>query len=203
MIYHQTLSCFLQKNPKGVYVFTKLKGEKIIIRYLKKKINYGILRYFNVAGSDPFLRSGLISENPTHLIKIACEVAFNKRKYIEIFGKDYPTPDGTAIRDYIHISDLAEIHNLTLNYLLTSKKSHTFNCGYGRGYSVKYILDTMNTILKKPIEIKIAQKRKGDAVSLVADVNKIKQILKWKPQYDKIEDILKTAIKWEEKILNE
>ena len=191
-------------NPLNPYAESKI----LIEEYLKeksndKKLNYIILRYFNVAGSDPHYRSGLISDNPTHLIKVACEVALDKRKYIEIYGNDYPTSDGTAVRDYIHVSDLSEIHYLSIKHLLSSRKSDILNCGYGKGYSVKFILDSLNTIIKKPIEVRIAKKRKGDAVSLVADVSKIKEMLKWKPKYDKIEDILNSAVIWEEKNLNE
>ena len=191
-------------NPLNPYAKSKI----LIEEYLKKKdeeklIKYISLRYFNVAGSDPLLRSGLISKNPTHLIKVACEVAVNKRDYIEIFGNDYPTPDGTAIRDYIHVSDLADLHVLSLNYLLSQKSSSIMNCGYGHGYSVKLILDKLNKITKKPLDVRIGKKRNGDAISLVANVEKIKRKLSWKPQYDDIEYIIETAIKWETKILNE
>ncbi len=190
-------------NPLNPYAEYKIFMEEYLKRKSNdKKLNYIILRYFNVAGSDPHYRSGLISDNPTHLIKVASEVAVNKRKYIEIYGNNYPTSDGTTVRDYIHVSDLSEIHYLSINHLLFSGKSDTFNCGYGKGYSVQFILDSLNMIIKKPIKIRIAKKRKGDAISLVADVSKIKEMLKWKPKYDKIEDILTTAVTWEEKSLN-
>ena len=109
----------------------------------------------------------------------------------------------SAVRDYISVSDLADVHVLSLDYLLNNKKSLIMNCGYGYGYSVKEILDKINLIIDKPLNIKIGEKRKGDAISLIADIQKIKKFLKWEPKYNKLEDILNTAIKWEKKILNE
>lgn len=191
-------------SPLNPYARSKVLTEKYLEKLSQdKKVNYIILRYFNVAGADPSLRSGMISENSTHLIKIASEVALNKRNHIVIFGNDYPTPDGTAVRDYINVSDLADAHVLSLNYLLDKKQSLVMNCGYGRGYSVKEILDKVNSIIEKPLNIKIGKRRKGDAISLVADIQKIKTLLNWKPKHSKLEDILSTAINWEKKILHE
>ena len=191
-------------SPLNPYSRSKLLTEEYLEKLSKeKKVNYIVLRYFNVAGADPLLRSGLITKNPTHLIKVASEVAVKKRDHIEIFGNDYPTPDGTAVRDYISVSDIADVHVLSLNYLLDKKKSLVMNCGYGHGYSVKEILDKINLIIDKPLNIKIGKRRKGDAVSLIADIQKIKKLLKWEPKHDKLEDILNTAIKWEKKILHE
>ena len=191
-------------SPLNPYSHSKFLTEEYLEKLSKEnKANYIVLRYFNVAGADPLLRSGLMTENPTHLIKVASEVVVKKRDYIEIFGNDYPTPDGTAVRDYISVSDLADVHVLSLDYLLNNKKSLIMNCGYGYGYSVKEILDKINLIIDKPLNIKIGEKRKGDAISLIADIQKIKKFLKWEPKYNKLEDILNTAIKWEKKILNE
>ena len=191
-------------SPLNPYSHSKLLAEEYLEKLSKEnKANYIILRYFNVAGADPLLRSGLIAENPTHLIKVASEVVVKKRDYIEIFGNDYPTPDGTAVRDYISVSDLADVHVLSLDYLLDNNKSLIMNCGYGYGYSVKEILNKINLIIDNPLNIKIGKRRKGDAISLIADIQKIKKILKWEPKHNKLDDILKTAIKWEKKILHE
>ena len=160
-------------NPINPYSKSKLKLENYIINQSKKKnIKYIILRYFNVAGADQKLRSGLISKHPTHLIKIASEVAVGKRKKIIINGTDYKTKDGTTIRDYLHVSDLAEMHVLALKYLVKKNQSNIFNCGYGKGYSVKDIIDNYNTIIKKKIYYKIGPRRFGDSERLVAN-NKI------------------------------
>lgn len=191
-------------NPLTPYGESKVQAENQLIQMQKKnQINYIILRYFNVAGADPKLRSGLVSKNPTHLIKIASEAVVGKRDSISIFGNNYNTPDGTAIRDYIHVSDLADIHVKSLEYLLEKKHSTIMNCGYGKGYSVKEVLDKMNKISKGKLKIKYEKRRPGDAVSLVSDVSKLMKTIKWTPNYNNLEVILKTAIKWEEKLQNE
>lgn len=191
-------------SPLNPYAESKILTEKYLIKLNKEKMaNYIILRYFNVAGADPLLRSGLISKNPTHLIKIASEAAVKKRDQVVIFGDNYPTPDGSAIRDYIHVSDLAELHILSLDYLIKNNDSTIMNCGYGYGYSVKTILNEINSIIKEPLNIKIGNKRKGDAISLVANIDKLKKKLQWNPKYNDLKKILDTSIKWEEKIINE
>ena len=140
-------------NPLNPYAKTKLKLENFLINKSKSEdISYIILRYFNVAGADEKLRSGLISKHSTHLIKIASEVAIGKRDEIIINGDNYDTNDGTAIRDYIHVSDLADIHLVSAKYLLDQNQSNIFNCGYGYGYSVKEVIDTYNKILNKKIK---------------------------------------------------
>ena len=190
-------------NPLNPYGLSKLETEKYLINYNLNKINYIILRYFNVAGADPKLRSGLISKKSTHLIKIASEVATGKRKKITIFGKDYDTFDGTAIRDYIHVSDLANIHIKCLNFLFEKKQSQIFNCGYGKGYSVKQVLDMANIVSVNHINFDYGPRRKGDATSLVSDTSKLKQMIDWKPKYNKLDFIIKTSIDWELKLKNE
>jgi UDP-glucose 4-epimerase len=191
-------------NPLNPYADSKVQTEKQLLKLSKsKKIHYIILRYFNVAGADPRLRSGLISKNPTHLIKIASEAAIGKRNSVTIFGNDYNTHDGTAIRDYIHVSDLANIHVKSLEYLLEKKSSTIMNCGYGKGYSVKEVLDKMNTICDKKINIEYGKRRSGDAVSLVSDISKLSKTIEWTPEYDDLEKILKTSINWEKKLQNE
>ena len=188
-------------NPLNPYAETKLKLENFIINKSKiDGINYMILRYFNVAGADEKLRSGLISKYSTHLIKVASEVAVNKRDEIIINGDDYDTEDGTAIRDYIHVSDLADIHLVSAQYLIKNNKSNIFNCGYGKGFSVKEVIQTFNQILDKKINYKIGPRRPGDSKLIVANPNKFMQTLSWKPKYNDLKYILKTAYEWEKKI---
>jgi len=191
-------------NPINPYSKSKLKFENYIINQSKKKnIKYIILRYFNVAGADQKLRSGLISKYPTHLIKIVSEVAVGKRKKIIINGNDYNTIDGTTIRDYIHVSDLAEMHILALKYLIKKNQSNIFNCGYGKGYSVKEIINNYNTIIKKKIFYSIGPRRFGDSERLVANNKKFKKYFSnWKPKFNNIKKILETSLRWEKKLLN-
>ena len=189
-------------NPLNPYAETKLKLENYIINKSKSEnISYIILRYFNVAGADEKLRSGLISKYSTHLIKIASEVAVRKRDEIIINGNDYDTIDGTTIRDYIHVSDLADIHLVSAKYLLDKNQSNIFNCGYGNGYSVKEVIDTYNKILNKKIKSKIGPRRPGDSKMVVADPSKFNKTLNWEPKFNNLEYILKTAYEWEKKII--
>ena len=187
-------------NPYGE---SKVRTENYLQQFDSSKINYTILRYFNVAGADPRMRSGLIKKNPTHLIKIASEAAIGKRDSVQIFGNDYNTPDGTAIRDYIHVSDLADIHIKVLQFLLEKKQSEIFNCGYGKGYSVKDVLNVTNSLCKNRINILNAPRRPGDAEMMVADISKLKRMIDWTPKYNKLDFIIKTAIDWELKLQNE
>ena len=188
-------------NPLNPYAETKLKLENYLINKSKSEnITYIILRYFNVAGADEKLRSGLISKHSTHLIKIASEVAVGKRDEIIINGNDYDTKDGTAIRDYIHVSDLADIHLVSAKYLSDKNQSNIFNCGYGKGYSVKEVIDTYNKILDKKINSTIGPRRPGDSKMVVADPSKFNKILNWKPKFNSLEYILKTAYRWEKKL---
>ncbi len=188
-------------KPANPYAKSKLKVEKLLIKKSKeKKLNYIILRYFNVAGADLFLRSGLIDKKSTHLIKVACEVATNKKKLLTVNGKNFNTKDRTAIRDFIHVSDLAEIHILSAIYLFKKKKSQIINCGYGKGYSVLQIIETFNKIIKRKIKYKFGPRRKGDAEKVISNCKKLKKILKWKPKYNDINLIIKSAYKWEKKI---
>ena len=190
-------------NPLNPYGESKVRVEKYLLEQKPGDINYIILRYFNVAGSDPQMRSGLISKESTHLIKIASEAAVGKRKGVTLFGNDYDTPDGTAIRDYIHVSDLADIHIKTLEFMIKKKQSEIFNCGYGKGYSVKEVLNVANNICNNKIKIQNGARRPGDAEILVSDVSKLKQMIDWTPKYNKLDFIIKTAINWELKLINE
>ena len=179
-------------NPLNPYAETKLKLENYIINKSKSDgISYIILRYFNVAGADEKLRSGLISKYSTHLIKVASEVAVGTREEIIINGNDYDTKDGTPIRDYIHVSDLADIHLVSAKYLLDKNQSNIFNCGYGNGYSVKEVVDTYSKTLNKKIKYKIGPKRPGDSKMVVADPTKFNKTLNWKPKFNNLGYILK------------
>ncbi len=159
-----------------------------------------ILRYFNVAGADKKLRSGQISKRSTHLIKILSEVVVGKRDHIEIFGNDYNTADGTAIRDYIHVSDLADIHLEVAKYLLESSESNLFNCGYGNGFSVLDVINTANKISKDKIDYKFSNRRDGDVEKLIADTSKILKHIDWRPKHNDLSEIINSSIRWEEKI---
>ncbi len=190
-------------RPINPYGESKVRTEHYLQQFDSSKINYIILRYFNVAGADPKMRSGLIKKNPTHLIKIASEAAIGKRGGVRIFGNDYNTPDGTAIRDYIHVSDLADIHIKVLQFVLEKKQSEIFNCGYGKGYSVKDVLNVTNSLCKNRINILNAPRRPGDAEMVVSDIGKLKRMIDWTPKYNKLDFIIKTAIDWELKLQNE
>tara|TARA_Y100000590_G_scaffold83520_2_gene93122 strand:+ start:3177 stop:4148 length:972 start_codon:yes stop_codon:yes gene_type:complete len=187
-------------NPINPYGQSKAETENYLIELNSKKINFIILRYFNVAGADLKMRSGLISKKSTHLIKILSEVVAGKREKITIFGDNYNTPDGTAIRDYIHVSDLADIHTKVLEFLIKTKKSEIFNCGYGVGFSVKEVLDMANKIYNNKIKIDIGERRAGDAQMLVSDVSKLRQMIDWQPKYNKLNTIIQSSIDWEKKL---
>lgn len=188
-------------NPLNPYATSKLELEN----FLKEKSNYYnfkyvILRYFNVAGADYKLRTGLISKVSTHLIKIASEVAVGKRQKLIINGDDYDTPDGSTIRDFIHVSDLADIHLISAKHLIDSGKSDIFNCGYGKGYSVKEVIENFNQILDKKISYEIGPRRDGDSKMIIANPEKFNKFFGWKPKFNNIKYILKTAVDWEKKI---
>ena len=188
-------------DPLNPYAISKLKLENFIISKSKElKISYIILRYFNVAGADERLRSGLISKFSSHLIKRACEVAVGKREKLIINGNDYNTLDGTPVRDYIHITDLADIHYISAKHLMENGKSEIFNCGYGKGYSVKEVLESFSNVLGKKINFEIGPRREGDSEMIVANSDKFNKFFNWKPKFNDIKFILKTAIDWEKKI---
>ena len=187
-------------NPKSYYAFTKYKSEEIIKKFERKfNYKYGILRYFNVAGASKSGKIGEIEKSHGHLIKNIAIQSQKKKSKINIFGNNYKTKDGTCIRDYIHVSDLADIHLKTLKYISKKKKSLVLNCGYGKGYSVKEILNVFKKI-KKNVEIGYEKKRIGDVAQIYANTNKIKKVLKWKPKFNNIKIILKSSISWEKKL---
>lgn len=164
-------------------------------------LKYVALRYFNVAGSDPGGRIGQSTREATLLIKVACEAAVGKREAVSIFGTDYPTPDGTGVRDYIHVEDLASAHLSALDYLRKGGSSTTLNCGYGHGYSVREVLDMVQKVAGKNLAIKEIPRRAGDPPMLVADCSRIRKILGWQARYDDLELIVQTSLDWERKLL--
>ncbi len=187
-----------KKNPKSPYGTSKLIIEKVINDISRsKKINSIIFRYFNVAGADRKMRTGQVKEPATHLIKVATEVAIGKREEIKVFGNDYNTYDGTCIRDYIHVCDLADIHLKAIKYLKNGGKSITLNCGYGKGFSVLEVINISKKISKNNFPVIISNRRLGDAQELIADVNLCKKTLKWVPKYDSLESIINDAFEWE------
>jgi UDP-glucose 4-epimerase len=166
-------------------------------------MNYVVLRYFNVAGADPLARIGLATVGATHLLKIAVEAATGQRAKIDVFGTDYPTPDGSCIRDFIHVSDLAQAHRAALSYLRGGGTSMTLNCGYGHGYSVKETIEAVRRISGRNFAVQYAPRRPGDIMTMIADTTLIRWTLNWTPQYDDLEAIATHALKWEEKLLRE
>ena len=187
-------------NPMNPYAKSKLKLEKFIIKKSKiHKAKYIILRYFNVAGADYKKRTGMIAKASTNLIKVICEVATGKRKKLIINGNNFNTKDGTTIRDFIHVSDLAQIHNLSAKYLIKDKKSQIFNCGYGNGFSILDVIKSMNFILKKRLPFIVGKPRKKDIYFSVADTKKFNKHFRWKPKYNSLNYILTTALNWEKK----
>lgn len=186
-----------EKHPTNTYGETKLMYEQILRRY---KFAYDLksisLRYFNAAGADP---SGVIGEdhNPeTHLIPLILQVAQKKRQEINIFGNDYPTPDGTCIRDYIHVNDLAEAHVLALEALEQGVNNSVYNLGNGKGYSVLEVVNAVESVTGCKVPAKIVNRRLGDPAVLVASSDRISHDLGWKPKLNKVEDIIETAWKW-------
>jgi len=160
-------------------------------------VAYVALRYFNVAGADPQNRTGQSTAGATHLIKVACETALGKRKRIEIFGNDYPTPDGTCIRDYIHVTDLVSAHLDALKHLRAGGRNLTLNCGYGRGYSVLEVVDTVMRISGKDFPIVISPRRLGDPAAIIARADRIRAELGWQPKLDDLSKIVTHALAWE------
>jgi UDP-glucose 4-epimerase len=185
-------------RPLNPYGRSKLMTEQMLADIGRAHgLPYVALRYFNVAGADPAGRSGQATTVATHLIKVACEVAAGKRPQMEIFGTDYGTPDGTAIRDYIHVTDLADAHLHALTHLVEGGKSLTLNCGYGRGFSVREVLRTVERLAGQPIRAVESPRRAGDPAVLIADPTALKTRLGWRPRYDSLEQIVATALAWE------
>ena len=166
-------------------------------------MSYVVLRYFNVAGADPLVRIGLATVGATHLLKVAVEAATGQRVKVDVFGTDYPTQDGSCIRDFIHVSDLAEAHRAALSYLSGGGASVTLNCGYGRGYSVLETIDAVRRVSGRNFAVQYAPRRPGDIMTMVADTTRIRATLDWTPCYDDLDIIASHALAWEEKLLRE
>ena len=166
-------------------------------------LRYVVLRYFNVAGSDPGGRIGQSTINGTLLTKVLCEVAVGKRPHVTIFGTDYPTPDGTGVRDYIHVEDLAGAHIQALDYLRRGGESATLNCGYGHGYSVREVIAMVDKLNGRPLTTLEAPRRAGDPPSLVARADRIRQLLGWTPRHDSLEAIVRSQLEWERRLQRE
>jgi UDP-glucose 4-epimerase len=165
-------------------------------------LRFVILRYFNVAGADPRLRTGQATPAATHLIKVACETATGKRPKMTVFGTDYPTPDGTCIRDYIHVSDLAQAHSAALAYLRSGGTSATFNCGYGRGASVLEVIAAVRRASGYDFPVEVSARRPGDPPALVANVERIHAALPWRPRFQNLDTIVSHALAWEKQLAN-
>ena len=164
-------------------------------------LGYVILRYFNVAGADPQLRTGQASRNATHLIKVAAEAALGLRPKVEVFGTDYPTPDGTGIRDYIHVSDLARAHSDALRHLRAGGASLTLNCGYGHGFSVLEVIDAVKRVSGADFRVEFAGRRPGDPAQVVAAAERARTLLGWRPRLDDLATIVSHALAWQRKLV--
>jgi UDP-glucose 4-epimerase len=189
-------------QPINPYGWSKLMTERMLIdTAAAHPLNFCALRYFNVAGADPKGRSGQSTAGATHLIKVAVEAAVGKRGHVSVYGTDYDTPDGTGVRDYIHVSDLAAAHVDALEKLIAApERSHIMNCGYGRGFSVLEVLDAVDRVTNMTIERRMEARRPGDPDALVADNRKILATLPWRPKLDDLDTIVAHALAWERKL---
>lgn len=184
--------------PINPYGWSKLMTERMLADVdHAHPLRHGVLRYFNVAGADPDGRSGQVIDQATHLIKVACETACGRREGMALFGTDYPTPDGTCVRDFIHVSDLAQAHVDLLGWMEGGDQSVTLNCGYGRGYSVQQVIDTVSRVAGREIAVTAAPRRAGDPPEIVADSSRLKELLGWQPRHDDLETICATTLAWE------
>jgi UDP-glucose 4-epimerase len=190
------------QRPINPYGWSKLMTEQMLADVAAAHpLNYGVLRYFNVAGADPQARSGQSTAGATHLIKVAIEAALGKRESVSVFGTDYATPDGTGVRDYIHVSDLAAAHVLTLEALIAEpSRSLTMNCGYGRGFSVNEVLDAVDRVTNRKLDRRIEGRRAGDPDSLISDPARLKARLGWEPAHADLDTIIAHALAWERKL---
>ncbi|WP_324262011.1 UDP-glucose 4-epimerase GalE [Altererythrobacter sp. H2] len=188
--------------PINPYGWSKLMTEQMLADVsLAHPLNYGALRYFNVAGADPQGRTGQSTAGATHLIKVAVEAALGKRDHVAVFGTDYGTPDGTGVRDYIHVSDLADAHVLALEALMAEPaRSLRMNCGYGRGFSVLEVLDAVGRVSGKRIERRMEPRRAGDPGTLVSDPALLRATLPWQPRHADLDTIVSHALAWEERL---
>ena len=185
-------------HPMNPYGQSKLMAEQIIQDCAKAHgMSTAILRYFNVAGVDAACRVGPFSHKVTPLMKAVVETALRQRPFLEVYGEDYPTPDGTGVRDFIHINDLISAHLLALNYLFNENQSILLNCGYGCGFSVKQVVEATRLALQTPVPIQVAPARQGDCAQMVADPTLLKERLGWRPQFNQLELMIESTYRWE------
>jgi UDP-glucose 4-epimerase len=189
-------------TPISPYGWSKLMTETMLRdASAAHGLKHIILRYFNVAGADPQRRTGQSTAGATHLIKVAVEAALGLRPKIDVFGTDYPTPDGTGIRDYIHVSDLVLAHRDALRALHAGIPSATYNCGYGHGFSVREVIDAVKRAAGVDFKVEMAPRRAGDPAQIVADSSQIRTALQWQPRYDDLANIVEDALKWERRLI--
>jgi UDP-glucose 4-epimerase len=188
-------------DPASPYGASKAMTERMIA---DAQVAYGlravVLRYFNVAGADPQGRTGQSTRGATHILKVAIEAATGQRDHVAVFGTDYDTPDGTGIRDYIHVTDLVRAHSAALDHLRAGGENLVLNCGYGRGYSVLELLDAVQRVSGRMLDIRPRARRPGDVPVMIATADKIRDKLKWIPQYDDIDTIVAHALSWEQQL---
>lgn len=188
-------------QPINPYGSSKLMSERMLDDVAAaSRLRYVTLRYFNVAGADPGGRIGQSKDNCTLLTKVACEAAMGVRAHVDIYGTDYDTPDGTGVRDYVHVDDIAQAHVDAMDYLLQGGAPATLNCGYGHGYSVREVMETMERIHGSPIDIRYRERRPGDPPTLIADASRIRAVLGWRPRHDDLAGILQSALAWESRL---
>ncbi len=187
--------------PMSPYGWSKLMTEVMLADAARAHdFRYVALRYFNVAGADPKGRSGQSTPRATHLIKVACETALGQRAHMDVFGTDYPTHDGTCVRDYIHVSDLIRAHVAALDYLRTGGKSDVFNCGYSKGFSVLEVIDAVKRVSGVNFDVRLSPRRPGDPAAIVAGSQKIRDALGWQPRNDDLDEIVGHALAWEDQL---
>ncbi|MBK5197365.1 MAG: UDP-glucose 4-epimerase GalE [Methyloceanibacter sp.] len=188
-------------EPISPYGSSKLMTETMLRdTAIAHPLRYVALRYFNVAGADPEGRSGQSTPHATHLIKVAVQAALGQRPYLEVFGTDYPTPDGTCVRDYIHVSDLVRAHLDALRHLREGGKSEVLNCGYGRGFSVLDVIGSVKRAANSDFAVHMAPRRPGDPAALVASAGRIREVLGWEPRLDDLDTIVGDALSWEKRL---
>lgn len=187
--------------PMSPYGSSKLMTEIMLADTSRAHgLHYVALRYFNVAGADPDGRSGQSTPRATHLIKVACETALGQRTHMEVFGTDYETPDGTCLRDYIHVRDLVRAHMAALRHLRAGGASDIFNCGYSKGYSVLEVIDAVKRVSGVDFNVRVAPRRPGDPAAIVAKSERIRSVLGWAPELDELDRIVTHALSWEDKL---
>jgi UDP-glucose 4-epimerase len=190
-------------EPISPYGTSKLMTELMLRDTARATaLRYVALRYFNVAGADPLGRSGQSTARATHLIKVACETALRERPYLEVFGTDYPTQDGTCIRDYIHVTDLVRAHLDALRYLRAGGKSEVLNCGYGKGFSVLDVIGSVKRVSESDFAVRMGPRREGDPAAIVAKAERISDVLGWTPQLNDLDTIVGHALGWEKRLID-